>query len=105
MLTWTNLSACDCLLAPLSGINLTALAIRFQHFILSNSYKLVRAPPAPCAGVDDTSSDDDEHNTDNNLLLLIADADIAPALLAGLSDVDELHMALGCRFVRHFHYR
>ena len=50
----------------------------------------------PCC--DDTSSDDDEHNTDNPLLLLFADADIAPALLAGLSDVDVLYIALGCRF-------
>ena len=46
----------------------------------------------------DTSSDDDEHNTDNTLLLLYADVDIAPALLAGLSEVDELMIALGCRF-------
>ena len=50
----------------------------------------------PCC--DHTSSDDDEHNTDNSLLLLFADADIAPTLLAGLSDVDVLHIALGCRF-------
>ena len=50
----------------------------------------------PCC--DDTSSDDDEHNTDNSLLLVFADADIAPALLAGLSDVDVLYIALGCRF-------
>ena len=50
----------------------------------------------PCC--DDTSSDDDEHNTENSLLLLFADADIAPALLAGLSDVDVLYIALGCRF-------
>ena len=49
----------------------------------------------PCC--DDTSSDDDEHNTDNTLLLLFADAHIAPALLAGLSEVDELKIALGCR--------
>ena len=45
-----------------------------------------------------TSPDDDEHNTNNNMLLLFADADIAPALLAGLSDVDVLYSALGCRF-------
>ena len=45
---------------------------------------------------DDTSSDDDEHNTDNMLLLLFADAFIAPALFAGLSEVDELKIALGC---------
>ena len=47
---------------------------------------------------EDTSSDDDEHNTDNTLLLLVADALIAPVLLSGLSDVDELMVALGCRF-------
>ena len=39
-------------------------------------------------------SDDDEHNTDNSLPLLFADADIAPAPLAGLSGVDELKIAL-----------
>ena len=50
----------------------------------------------PCC--DDTSSDDDKHNTDNNLLLLFADVDIAPALLAGLYEVDVLYVALGCRF-------
>ena len=49
----------------------------------------------PCC--DDTSSDDDERNTDNALLLLFADAYIAPALLAGLFDVDELYIAFGCR--------
>ena len=53
-------------------------------------------PMWPCC--DDTSSDDDEHNTDNTLPLLFADAFIAAALLAGLSEVDELKMALGCRF-------
>ena len=47
---------------------------------------------------DDTSSDDDEHNTDNLLLLLFADANIALTLLARLSDVHELYIALGCRF-------
>ena len=47
---------------------------------------------------DDTSSDDDEHNTSNSFLLLCADALIAPMLLSGLSDVDELMVALGCRF-------
>ena len=49
-----------------------------------------------CCG--DTSSDDDVHNTSNSLLLLCADAIIAPVLLSGLSDVDELMVALGCRF-------
>ena len=45
---------------------------------------------------DDTSSDDD-HNASNILLLLCADL-IELVLLAGLSDVDELMAALGCRF-------
>ena len=45
---------------------------------------------------DDTSSDDD-HNASDVLLLLCADL-IALVLLAGLSDVDELMAALGCRF-------
>ena len=50
----------------------------------------------PCCGY--TSSDDDEHNTDNNFLLLFADVDITPNLLAGLSEIEVLRMALGCRF-------
>ena len=48
VLTWTNLSACGCLLAPLIGITLITRAIRSQHYILSNSYKLVRAPRPLC---------------------------------------------------------
>ena len=50
----------------------------------------------PCC--DFTSSDDDEHNTDNNFLLLFADVDITLALLEGLTEVDVLHITLGCRF-------
>ena len=44
-----------------------------------------------CCG--DTSPDDDDA-----FLLLCADAPIAPVLLAGLTDVDELMVVLGCRF-------
>ena len=40
----------------------------------------------------------DHHNTSNALLLLCADALIAPVLHAGLTDLDELKVALGCRF-------
>ena len=47
---------------------------------------------------DFTYSDDDEHNTDSNFLLLFADIGIMPNLLDGLTDVDVLHIALGCRF-------
>ena len=50
----------------------------------------------PCC--DFTSSDDDEHNTDSNFLLLFSDIGIMPTLLDGLTDVDVLHIALGCRF-------
>ena len=50
----------------------------------------------PCC--DFTSSDDDEHNTDSSFLLLFADIGIMPTLLDGLTDVDVLHIALGCRF-------
>ena len=50
----------------------------------------------PCC--DFTSSDDDEHNTDNNFLLLFADVDITATLLEGLTEVDALHITLGCRF-------
>ena len=49
----------------------------------------------PCC--DFSSSDDDEHNTDNDFLLLIADVGITPTLLEGLTEVDVLHIALGCR--------
>ena len=48
----------------------------------------------PCCDI--TSSDDDEHNTDSNFLLLFAD--VTPTLLEGLTEVDVLHIALGCRF-------
>ena len=50
----------------------------------------------PCCDI--TSSDDDGHNTDSNFLLLFADVDITPTLLEGLTEVDVLHIALGCRF-------
>ena len=50
----------------------------------------------PCCDI--TSSDDDEHNTDSNFLLLFADVGITPTLLEGLTEVDVLHIALGCRF-------
>ena len=50
----------------------------------------------PCCDI--TSSDDDEHNTDSNFLLLFADVGIMPTLLEGLTEVDVLHIALGCRF-------
>ena len=50
----------------------------------------------PCCDI--TSSDDDEHYTDSNFLLLFADVDITPTLLEGLTEVDVLHIALGCRF-------
>ena len=50
----------------------------------------------PCCDI--TSSDDDEHNTDSNFLLLFADISIMPTLLEGLTDIDVLHIALGCRF-------
>ena len=50
----------------------------------------------PCCDI--TSSDDDEHNTDSSFLLLFADVDITPTLLEGLTEVDVLHIALGCRF-------
>ena len=54
--------------------------------------------PCHVACCDFTSSDDDEHNTDSNFLLLFADVDTAPTLLEDLTEVDVLHVALGCRF-------
>ena len=50
----------------------------------------------PCCDI--TSSDDVEHNTDNMFLLLFSDLDITPTLLEGLTEVDVLRIALGCRF-------
>ena len=50
----------------------------------------------PCCDI--TSSDDDEHNTDSSFLLLFADVGTTPTLLEGLTEVDILHVALGCRF-------
>ena len=50
----------------------------------------------PCCDI--TSSDDDEHNTDSNFLLLFADVGITPTLLEGLTEVDVLRIARGCRF-------
>ena len=50
----------------------------------------------PCC--DFISSDDDEHNTDHNVLLCFANIAITPTLLEGLSEVDVVHIALGCRF-------
>ena len=49
VLTWTNLRACGCLLAPLSGITLTTRVMRSQHYTLFNSYKLVRPPRLLCS--------------------------------------------------------
>ena len=54
--------------------------------------------PCHVACCDFTSSDDHEHNTENNFLLLFADVDITPTLLEDLTEVDVLHIALGCRF-------
>ena len=48
VLSWTNLRACGCLLEPLSGITLTTRPVRSQHYILYNSYKLVRPPRLLC---------------------------------------------------------
>ena len=47
---------------------------------------------------DDTTSDDDGHNTDNDALLLFGHALVAPVLLSRLSAIDELSLALTCRF-------
>ena len=50
----------------------------------------------PCCDI--TSSDDDEHNTDSSFFLLFAGIGIMPTLLEDLTEVDVLHIALGCRF-------
>ena len=54
----------------------------------------------PCC--DFTSSYDDERNTDNNFLFLFVDVGITPTLFEGLTEVDVLHIALGCRFALDF---
>ena len=53
VLTWMNLSACGCLLAPLSGITLTTRAIRSQHYSLSLSSTVTSwcDLPVSCANV------------------------------------------------------
>ena len=53
---------------------------------------------ATWACCDDTSFHDDDHNIGNTFLLLCADALITPLVFAGLTDVDELKVALGFRF-------
>ena len=61
-------------------------------------FRLKHAAVVPCGPPVTSSSDDDEHNTDSNFLFLFADIGIMPTLLDGLTDVDVLHIALGCRF-------
>ena len=56
----------------------------------------VRRAMWPCCA--DSSSDDDEHNTDNDALLLFSRAIVVPHLLSRLSALDELSLALNCRF-------
>ena len=48
VLIWMNFRSFDCLLAPQGGITLTTRVFRSQHYTLSNSYKLVRAPRLLC---------------------------------------------------------
>ena len=66
---------------------------------LTAFFSLKTAAAVPCGpAADITSSDDDEHNTDSNFLFLFADVGITPTLLEGLTEVDVLHITLGCRF-------
>ena len=74
---------------------LASTATRFAHSLFLS---LARGSGAMWPCCDFTSSDDDEHNTDSNFLLLFSDIGIMPTLLDGLTDVDVLHIALGCRF-------
>ena len=69
-----------------------SLRKRLQRF---QSQACLSRATRPCC---DDTSDHDEHNTDNTQLLLFADAFVAPALLVCLSEVDELLIALDCRF-------
>ena len=45
---WTNFRTCGCFLAPQGGITLTTRVFRPQHYTLSNSCVLVRAPRPLC---------------------------------------------------------
>ena len=47
---------------------------------------------------DASSSDDDDYTTSNSLLFACAHALVDPALLSGLVELDELSVALSCRF-------
>ena len=61
-------------------------------------FSLKAAAAVPCGpAVTSPRPDDDEHNTDSNFLLLFGDVGITPTLLEGLTEVDVLRIALGCR--------
>ena len=45
---WKNSRICGSLTAPLSGFTLTTRVFRSEHYTLSNSYKLARAPRPLC---------------------------------------------------------
>ena len=66
---------------------------------------LLCAAASPRACFEDTTSDDDDHLTGNSFLLLCAHALVAPVLLSGLLEVDELLVALMCRFPGRVHIR
>ena len=67
---------------------------------MSLSLSLSLSPPIRkkhallCQAAEDLSLSLSLHNTNTTLLLLFADAFIAPALLAGLFEVDELILSL-----------
>ena len=86
-------------LSPSCQLHLVFMVASSGHPVLHSLF----LSQAYCSGAmwsccDFTSSDDDEHNTGSIFLLLFADISIMPTLLDGLSDVDVLHIALGCRF-------
>ena len=79
--------------APRSWMQVPAYRERTQRF---QTQAYCSRAMWPCC--DFTLSDDDEHNTDSNSLLLFADIAVTPTLLEGLTEVEVLHIALGCRF-------
>ena len=78
-----------------STVCASSLLTTVTHTQTGKTFHVARDPassPPPVRHVacyDDTSSDEDEYNTSNPLLLLCAHALVAPALLFGLTELDE----------------
>ena len=66
--------------------------IQLKHFCAARCFSvvLIRLP------------NNDEHDTDNEMLLLFSYATVTPGLLSRMSALDELSVALTCRFSHIF---